>query len=371
MVPLIFIWYLLTTPTDRLACSLWVSDLPDRPALINACGLELADNLTRYSLQLVSIYNGAVLCTLPASQVYTEDCGADPLDGFRLNLVLNDYQESLCVLEVTHPGQPSAEEISYQCDHVLLGEHAGETLVMQFIESQSPPAEPDPICELTPPITGDGLYQSPPSAEELATTREYDMLAYKLTWYGMDADVDFWQNQFDPQIWAASSQANIPAHLLKRLIGVESQFWPLWVPGETGEVGLIQITDDGADIALRYSPTLTAQFCPMAMDPARCSLGYPFLSLNEQQLIRDAYRQGMQCLLCDVGQAVERTRSLIQIYADTLAAFRCYAGEVISQEDPTSEIWDVTLAIYHAGPGCVSSGICVQGREYVEKVKLP
>ena len=37
---LIFLWYLLTIPTDRIACTLWVKQPPTAEALIAACGFN-------------------------------------------------------------------------------------------------------------------------------------------------------------------------------------------------------------------------------------------------------------------------------------------------------------------------------------------
>ena len=392
MTILFYIWVLLTAPTDKLACTLWVDQLPTPQVLINACGHELADNLARYTMQIVSMDGGNLFCEQSATQIYTDDCHARPLHNYRINLVTQDYQESICELIIEHPGQPTLDDINAQCNPVRLAKYAG-VLEMRSGGTQEATAPPAKICELAPPEIGSGPYQSPPDPGGLITSQPYALLAGRLIWNGV-AHVDCggysgidpssrhasacgvaqaapqvvaWQNQFDAEIWQAAMDAKVPARLLKSLMGLESQFWPLWVPGDAGEVGLIQVTDDGADIALRYSPKLTAQYCPQAIDPARCTNGYHMLNIDEQQRVRDAYRRGMQCLLCDISQAVKHTRAMIPTYADTLAAFRCYAGEV--GDFPTSEMWETTLAVYHAGTGCVESGICARGLDYINKIK--
>ena len=365
---ILYLWYILTTPIDKISCYLWVDELPDRQVLIDACGLSVADTLDRYTVQLTSIDGRVTACIIPASEIYTNDCGAaNNLDLYHINLVIKDYQQVLCSMEIDHTGQPDGDDIASQCDRNLMSQHAGEQLQIKYmgsIEKEQPGTD---ICELIPPNVGAGFYETPATVADLETHYFYHVLGYELAWIGNTTSPQDWQNKWDAVIFNTAVTAAVPARLLKSMISVESQYWPLWEPSDAGEVGMLQITDSGADIALRYSPKQHEKYCSQAIDPSRCDLGYQVLSSDEQQRIRDVYRRDLMCQLCTLEEAARKVTDSMQIYADTLAAFRCYAGEV--PHDPAADIWDVTVALFNAGPGCVSSGICKEGLDYLQKVK--
>ena len=63
---------------------------------------------------------------------------------------------------------------------------------------------------------------------------------------GMEAArgaVTAWQNQFDGIILNVAKDTGVPAHLLKNLFAIESQFWP----GRSlrNDIGLGQLTEKG------------------------------------------------------------------------------------------------------------------------------
>jgi hypothetical protein len=155
-----------------------------------------------------------------------------------------------------------------------------------------------------------------------------------------------WQNSYDRSIYDAGISTGVPPRLLKHMIAVESQFWPGWT-NAAGETGLLQITDDAADIALRYSPDLYERFCKW-----NC-IGYDLLNDADQSKMRK--------------ELLDSDRSMT-MNAQIVAAYYCYANELSDQDNPSAR-WDVTLAVWNAGAACVSSGeICPEGKRYIDEV---
>jgi hypothetical protein len=135
-----------------------------------------------------------------------------------------------------------------------------------------------------PPVGGPPEWLStPPQSESLGTSVSYTYLASQLilagavdvsacldggllpdqtaSACGMDAAreaVMAWQNQFDDIILSVAKDTGVPAHLLKNLFAIESQFWP----GRTlrSDIGLGQLTEKGADTALLWNPPFFFQF---------------------------------------------------------------------------------------------------------------
>src|SRR5512134_3066530 len=104
---------------------------------------------------------------------------------------------------------------------------------------------------------------------------------------GMEAAreaVTAWQNQFDGLILSVAQDTGVPAHLLKNLFAIESQFWP--GVSNINDIGLGQLTEHGADTALLWNPPFFHQFCPLVMDSAECSQGYLGLSEEQREYMR-------------------------------------------------------------------------------------
>ena len=103
------------------------------------------------------------------------------------------------------------------------------------------------------------------------------------------------------------------ARLIKRIIAVESQYWPLW-SNVRGEAGMLQVSQNGADVLLRYDGEL---------DPA-----YPKRPVDQQYWRRLEVLRILACAGCTLTQAVEHMHLTIPIYARMLAAYRCRAVEI-------------------------------------------
>lgn len=382
---LIYIWYLLTTPTDKLICTLWVSRPPDNAALVSACG-----NLAHRNLMIwraVNIQSGVIACEGSASELPALLCSLAPLSNYRIEVIWPNYQEFECTVTMTDPGTPDANTVDNQCPQQAADFDSGN-LILKFMGSRPKDLAPAPVCPLKPLATGAGFYELPPGSGDLQTSKPYAILAGKLIWYGLVTPKCFgwsgvdpithaatqcglesampllvnWQNQFDQAIYDAAIQAQVPPKLLKGLISVESQFWPLAV-GTIGEAGMIQLTDAGADISLHYSPKLYASMCPSAIDSQECSNPYDTLSSSEKAAVRDYLRAALT-FQGTPDQAISNAEDTMWINANILSAYYCYTGEVAGTPS-----WETTLAVYHAGGGCVTGGkICAHGLDYIAKV---
>ncbi len=242
-----------------------------------------------------------------------------------------------------------------------------------------------------PPVGGPPEWLSTPTqSESLGTQISYNYLAAQLiragavdvsacpdggllpdgsaSACGMEAAKDAvtsWQNQFDGVILGVAKDTGVPAHLLKNLFAIESQFWP----GRSlrNDIGLGQLTETGADTALLWNPAFYYQFCPLVMDSTECSKGY--LHLDEKQ--REYMRQSLivavdaTCENCPLGINLDRANFGIGVFAHTLLANCEQAGQLVENitggkaGDAASyeDLWKFTLANYNAGPGCLGNAL--------------
>jgi hypothetical protein len=362
----LFIWALLTLPSDRMVCSMWLPKAPTQ-AVMNSAGCwwtkaEAAD----YVWRAIELETGRVVCQRPASELPVLTCDIWPLDHYLLRVYQPGYRQQYCLAVVTYSGPPSAEDLQAQCPADAPGALGYGKAAWQFVASGPAPLPtlPAQICPM-PELDANEL---PPSPDYLGTENDYQLLAYQLKWqYGQDYDTIAWQNQFDAEIYAAGHAAHVPPGVLKGMFAVESQFWPLWAPERKHgfEVGLGQLTDDGADLALRYSPELYASICPIAT--IYCSKGYDYLPAASKQMMRDILR-GRLIVSGTPRQAAQQAAATIPTWARILAVYYCAAGEIVHPAgvDPN---WEYALAAYHSGLECVRGGeICKAGRDYLRKV---
>ncbi len=175
-----------------------------------------------------------------------------------------------------------------------------------------------------------------------------------------------WQNQFNDDILSVSTSTGIPGQLLKNLFYRESQLWP-GIYKDVNEVGLGQLTEEGAEAALLWNPDFYVKFCPLVFSNETCDLGYGNLGLDEQLILRGALLQeaNTSCTDCPLGIDLSEVNFSIQIFAETLQGncgqvnamyknlTRLSAGKLSSYED----LWRFTLINYHAGPGCLWNAI--------------
>jgi len=244
-----------------------------------------------------------------------------------------------------------------------------------------------------PPVGGPPEWLSTPTeSEKLGTDVPYNYLAAQLIRSGMvDASscadggllpdggasacgmevargaVTQWQNQFDSIILNVAKDSGVPAHLLKNIFAVESQFWP----GATlkSDIGLGQLTELGADTTLLWNPPFFHQFCPLVMDSAECSKGYLNLTEEQQAYVRLALIDAVNanCEECPLGIDLDRANFSIGIFAHTLLANCEQAGQLVENITGSpagtsatyEDLWKFTLVNYNAGPGCLGDALDV------------
>lgn len=177
--------------------------------------------------------------------------------------------------------------------------------------------------------------------------------------------VNGWQNQFDEIILNVAKDTGVPAHLLKNLFAIESQFWP-GISGKN-DVGLGQLTEHGADTALLWNPPFFKQFCPLVMDSETCSKGYLYMGEENRGYLRLALINAVNatCETCPLGIDLERAKFSIGVFAHTLMANCEQASQVVwnynGRKTPEQlgisyeDMWKFTLINYNAGGGCLAS----------------
>lgn len=312
---MLYIWFLFTLPTDRLICSLWISEMPTPEALIQTCGTDV---LTAYRLDV--LHQGDLICSRDASMLlYIVDaCELElQLHEYRFNIVEPAHQDMLdCSVTVSTPEKPTADEVKRQCPEAVFYElrYAGTREMEQ------------PLMMCLPPIV-----EQP---QVIATTYEFYLLAGKLIWWDLaEADCNglagvnpetyaattcgmngarpqmiAWQNGLDDSIITAANKWHVPAGTLKAMIANETQYWP-WT-GTDGEHGLIQITEAGAELVLhQYQP------------------GYDRLKPAQRHEARILWLRQLDCEPCTPVMAYEHAKQVMDLYAQALAAYYCTYGD--------------------------------------------
>jgi hypothetical protein len=195
--------------------------------------------------------------------------------------------------------------------------------------------------------------QSPGVANECGVTR------------AQPAMVD-WQNQFDTEIIKVANETNVPGQLLKNIFSRESQFWPGMFQ-TFKEVGLGQLTDNGADTALLWNSSFFSQFCPLVFKTQVCEQGYGNLTPDQQAVLRGAMLRKVNaaCPGCPTGIDLSQANFSISVFARSLLANCGQVGQIIfnttgSQAGDVSSyenLWKFTLVNYNAGPGCLVTAL--------------
>jgi hypothetical protein len=256
-----------------------------------------------------------------------------------------------------------------------------------------------------PPVGGPPEWLSTPTgSEELGTDIPYNYLAAQLiragavdvsacpdggllpdggaSTCGMEAAreaVTVWQNQFDGIILSVAQETGVPAHLLKNLFAIESQFWP--GRSALNDIGLGQLTERGADTALLWNPPFFHQFCPLVMDSAECSQGYLHLSEEQREYVRLALIDAIDavCETCPLGIDLDRANFGIGVFAHTLLANCEQTGQLVENvtgKTPGTvasyeDLWRFTLVNYNAGPGCLGNALdATAGEDLAENQAL-
>jgi hypothetical protein len=175
-----------------------------------------------------------------------------------------------------------------------------------------------------------------------------------------------WQNQFDELILSTAKETSVPARLLKNLFARESQFWP-GIYQAANDVGLGQLTENGADTTLFWNRSFFNQFCPLVMDSETCGAGYTNLDEELRAELRSALVRSVNatCEECPLGFDLSQAGFSVGVFAHTLIANCEQAGQVIynytgQQPGNTAsyeDLWKFTLVNYNAGGGCLAEAV--------------
>lgn len=178
--------------------------------------------------------------------------------------------------------------------------------------------------------------------------------------------VQEWQNGFDQQILKAATNTGIPGQVLKNIFAQESQFWP-GAFKDPYEFGLGQLTDNGAETLLLWNPSFYNQYCPLVLDITKCERGYVYLSAESQALLRGALavQAKSDCAGCPGGVDIGSANFSITLFAQTILANCTQVARIVynaSGKSPGAvsdyeNLWRLTAANYHIGPGCLSYAV--------------
>ncbi len=175
-----------------------------------------------------------------------------------------------------------------------------------------------------------------------------------------------WQNQFDDLILSTAQETAVPARLLKNLFARESQFWPGFYQGAE-DVGLGQLTEDGADTTLFWNNSFYEQFCPMIYPEETCGDGYMHLDEEQRAELRRALVGSVNavCEDCPLGLDLAQADFSVIVFANTMTAnceqagqvIRNYSGKAPGEMASYEDLWKFTLVNYNAGGSCLAEGI--------------
>ncbi len=186
---------------------------------------------------------------------------------------------------------------------------------------------------------------------------------------GMDAakpKVQDWQNGFDQEILQAAANTGVPGQVLKNVFAQESQFWP-GAFKDPKEFGLGQLTDNGAETLLLWNQSFYNQFCPLVLTASACERGYVYLNKDNQAILRGALaaQAKSDCADCPGGIDQNSANFSITLFAQTILANCAQVARIVynaSGQSPGAvsdyeNLWRLTVANYHIGPGCLSYAV--------------
>jgi len=174
-----------------------------------------------------------------------------------------------------------------------------------------------------------------------------------------------WQNRFDNLILEVAQETGVPAQMLKALFARESQFWPALF--QNSDIGLGQLTEDGADTTLLWNASFFEQFCPLVLSADRCEKGYLHITEEEQEHMRLGLINTVNatCQDCPLGIDLTEADFSVSIFGHTMLANCEQAGRIVrnvsggtpGEFTSYEDLWKFTLVNYNAGPGCLGEAV--------------
>jgi len=156
-----------------------------------------------------------------------------------------------------------------------------------------------------------------------------------------------YQNAYNEEITVASHETGVPNRIIKRILAVESQFYPNAF-GIAGERGLYQFTRDGADTLFRWNGPFYVKICGEYWDYCG-QYGYDSLADWQRDVLINHVMTDPNNLYY-LGSALKSNAYQITQVLDSVLGIEDPGG-VLSYED----LWKITVLNYHAGPTLVSA----------------
>ena len=169
-----------------------------------------------------------------------------------------------------------------------------------------------------------------------------------------------WQNQYDFDIWLTGLDQHMPPVMLKSLLEIESQFWPITQRLYLDEIGLGQINQLGVDVLLRTNPVLYQRVCASAL--YNCDQPYISLSGLDRALIRGTLALAMDssCQDCQYGVDLNKASQSIPLIAQVLYSNCMQSRSILSLHSYSASYddnWKFTMVSYHSGFGCLRDAL--------------
>ncbi len=365
---------------DCIAISALATNLCEYKPILILTGAEPLPNETILSLE--GTFDGERFTCDPVCIFELEPTNQDGiiLEFWAYSSYGDSSEKFTAQIRVTVISEDNPDEPSWYVD-VLSRQWAGQ-----------PTASCAETWQTFPPVGGPPPWlTTPQNSEDLATDIPYSYLAGNLILQGIvdasdcpgggllsegganpcgldisESVVVEWQNRFDALILDVANEAGIPAQLIKNLFARESQFWP-GIFKNTTEVGLGQLTKDGADTTLLWNPSFFEQFCPLILPNNACRKGYIHLNTEQQEILRAALvgSADVSCPDCPFGLDLSQADFSVNIFANTLLANCEQAGRIVrnvTKKAPGKaatyeDLWKFTLVNYNGGPGCLAYAI--------------
>lgn len=170
----------------------------------------------------------------------------------------------------------------------------------------------------------------------------------------------FWQNRFDPVIWASGKEAGIPPILIKSLIRQETQFWPENARYLYEEYGFTQINELGADVALRWNEDLKNQVCSGLL--YNCDESFANMNAFEQAMLRGGLIQSINafCPSCENMVDLDIAEQSIAITGQVIKSSCSQTNYIVDDLElkaSVADMWKFTILTYHGGYYCLRNSL--------------
>lgn len=150
-----------------------------------------------------------------------------------------------------------------------------------------------------------------------------------------------YQNAYNYEITAAAAAWGVPNSLIKRVIAVESQFWPTAL-GVANETGLYQITRSGADTLLRWNGSAYLELCNLYFN--KCDfIPYDNLATWQRDILTNHILNDPNNINYLAAALKANAYQVNRLIENQLNIYN--PGEYLSYVD----MWRITIGNYHTG----------------------